>query len=152
MDDIWKKFPTATSIRNDMNKAILDEAEAITPNASTAMLKGAVSNTFEMAALGKELIENPDLLKQRGLLMADATAAAVNRLTTRVTSTVTKSVAQILDVTPISRIPADIAQSMVSHIMTPAQVMDVIIKQLNDDTLIKENVGKIRSMFIKFPR
>lgn len=139
LDDIWKKFPTATSIRNDMDKTILDEAEAITPNASTAMLKGVVSNTFEMAVLGKELIENPDLLKQRGLLMADATAAAVNRLTTRVTSTVTKSVAQILDVTPITRIPADIAQSMVTHIMTPAQVMDVIIKQLNDDTLTKEN-------------
>lgn len=139
LDDIWKKFPSATSIRNNMDKTILEEADAITPDASAAMLKGAVSNTFEMAALGKELITNPDLLKQRALLMTDATAAALNRLTNRVTSTVTMSIAQISDVTPITRIPADAAQEMVKHIFTPGQVMDEIIKQLNDDTLIKEN-------------
>jgi hypothetical protein len=139
LGDIWKKFPSATSIRNEMDKTILEEADAITPDASTAMLKGAVSNTFEMAALGKELITNPDLIKQRGLLMADATAAALNRLTSRVTSTVTMSIAQILDVTPITRIPADAAQEMVKHILTPGQVMELISKQLNDDALTEEN-------------
>lgn len=143
LGDIWKKFPSITSIRNEMDPNIVAEADAITPDASVAMLKGAVSNTFEMAALGKELITNPDLIKQRGLLMADATAAALNRLTGRVTSAVTTSIAQILDVTPITRIPADAAQEMVKHIMTPAQVMEIISKQLNDDALTEENENAV---------
>lgn len=145
LTEIWNKFPTATSIRNDMDPKIVEESEAITPDSSAAFLKGAVSNTFEAAALGKELLSSPELIQQRATLMADATAAALNKLTSRVTEAVTMSTAQILDVSPIIAIPGDAAQEMVNHIMTPGQVMQAISDALNDEKLVEINDDELKN-------
>lgn len=139
LTSIWNNFNKITSIRNDMNSDILAEADAITPDSSLEFLKGAVSNTFEAAMLGKELLSNPDLIKQRATLLLDATTAALERLTSRVTNAMTNSAMQIMDVTPIIAIPSDAAQEMVKHIMTPAQVMQAISDALNDEKLSEFN-------------
>ena len=48
-----------------MDPEIVNNANAITPDASAAMLKGAISNTFEAAMLGKELLSSPELVQRR---------------------------------------------------------------------------------------
>lgn len=140
--DIWKKYPSITSIKNDLPAEVLEKAEAITPDTSAAMLQGAISNTFECAMAGKELIQNPEILLQRATFLADVTTAALNKLTTRVTDAVTMSIAQITDVSCITRIPADAAQEMMKHILTADQVMALITKALNDDS-IKDEATKM---------
>lgn len=137
--EVWNGFSDATSIRNDMDPAILEEADALTPDTSSAFLTGAVSNTFEAAMVGKELVQNPQLIKQRDALMANATMAATARLTSRVTNALTSSIAAITDVSPITSIPVDAANEMLKRILTPADVMKVISKALNDDALKDDN-------------
>jgi hypothetical protein len=93
--------------------------------------------------VGKELIQNPEILLQRATFLADVTTAALNKLTTRVTDTVTMSIAQITDVSCITRIPADAAQEMMKHILTADQVMALITKGLNDNALKDEETKQI---------
>ena len=138
---VWNGFSDATSIRNDMDPAILEEANSLTPDTSSAFLTGAVSNTFEAAMAGKELIQNPQIIKQRAELMANATMAATARLTSRVTNALTSSIAAITDVTPITSIPIDAANEMLKHILTPDEIMKIINKAKNDDAL-KDDADK----------
>lgn len=154
LESIWNSFNEATSIRNNMDAAVLEDIGALTPDSSVAFLKGAVSNTFAAAKQGVELIQNPDIIKQRGIMLANATTSAVEKLTSRVTGAVTDSIAQIMDVTPIVQIPADAAQEMVNHILRPDEVMKLISDALNDDKVmddadkeIKDRINGIKNKF-----
>ncbi len=139
LGSIWKKFPTITSIRKEMDPEIINNANAITPDASAAMLKGAISNTFEAAILGKELLSSPELVQRRIELLEAATATATDRFIKRVTACMTASTLQIIDLTPITQIPADAVQQMVNYILTPAQVMQIIADMLNDGANEQKN-------------
>ena len=51
----------------------------------------------------------------------------------------TASTLQIIDLTPITQIPADAVQQMVNYILTPAQVMQIIADMLNDGANEQKN-------------
>ena len=131
---IWSRQPTICSIKNDLDPKILEEAESLTPDASLAFFNDTVSNTFEASKTAKNLL-NVEQQKKQALFLANVTATAAGKLTTRVANKLSNSIIQITDLTPITTIPGDALVAMASKIMTPEQILKKIQEGLNDDSI-----------------
>lgn len=133
-NSIWSRQSTICSIKNDLDPKVLEEAEALTPDTSGAFLSDAVSNTFAAAKTAKNLL-NIEQQKQQATFLASVTTAAAGKLATRVVNTLSDSIIQITDLTPITTIPGDALVAMASKIMTPEQILQKIQEGLNDDSI-----------------
>lgn len=135
---VWENMYDILSIKQDLDPKILEKTQAMTPDAAASCFKGAVSNTFALAKTGVAIINDPSILQLRAKLIADATAGALAKLNARVTEELTKSVAMMMDITPIVQIPTMAAQEMMKHIWTPADIMNKIKKDMDKDALTKQ--------------
>ena len=150
-NSIWIRQPIICSIKNYLDPKILEEAESLTPDASDAFLTDAVSNTFEAAKNGKNLLSFEQQKQQKKFLDA-VTAVAAGKLTARVVGILSDSIVQITDLTPITTIPVDALTGMTSKIMTPAQIIQKIQEGFNDDSVknqqskeVEESINNIKN-------
>lgn len=137
LENVWRKKPSILSIKNDLNPELLKNTDMMTPNAAKECFTGAMSNTFQLAKMGVSIVKDPNILKERAMLFADISAAALARLNNRVMYEITSSLQQLMDITPITNIPVDAAAEMLKHVWTPADIMNKIASDMDPTALTK---------------
>jgi len=137
LESVWRRKPSILSIKNDLNPELLKNTDKMTPNAARECFTGAMSNTFQLAKMGVSIIKDPNILKERAMLLADISAAALARLNNRVLYEITSSLQQLMDITPITNIPVDAAAEMLKHVWTPTDIMNKIASDMDPTALTK---------------
>ena len=143
---VWNNKYDILSIKHDLDPKILEKTQLMTPDAAANCFKGAASNTFALAKTGVSIIKDPKILELQAKLIADATAGALAKLTSRVTEELTKTITMMLDISPIVQIPTNAAQEMMKHIMTPADILDKINKEKAKDSLAKQRQQELNGI------
>ncbi len=137
LEGVWRKRSSILSIKNDLNPELLKNTDKMTPNAARECFTGAMSNTFQLAKMGVSIVKDPNILKERAMLFADISAAALARLNNRVLYEITSSLQQLMDITPITNIPVDAAAEMLKHVWTPTDIMNKIASDMDPTALTK---------------
>lgn len=138
LEKVWLTKRSILSIKNELDPALLEETEAMTPQAASKCFSGSISNTFELAKNGIAIAQNPEVVSKMSALLASASAAALAKLTVRVNEELAKSTVMLMDITPITNIPLMASQEMIKSIWTPSDIINKINNDMNPDYLKSE--------------